>query len=115
MDGKRFFHSHGLRSFFASVLYKSGLPQLTIDFFLGYQIDKVTEAYFKADIKSLKSEYLKVLSEITFIEEVETRIVTDEWRAKMEEKHEKDKKEMEWLKREIEHLKRHAKDREELD
>ena len=79
IDGKRFFHSHGLRSFFASVLYKAGLPQLTIDFFLGHRIDKVTEAYFKADIPSLKQEYLKIIPEITFTEPVETRIITDEY------------------------------------
>lgn len=115
IDGKRFFHSHGLRSFFASLLYKAGLPQLTIDFFLGHRIDKVTEAYFKADIPSLRQEYLKIIHEITFTEPVETRIITDEWRAKVEKERELESKRVKELEKTVAELKSILDEKKELE
>lgn len=105
VDGKRFFHSHGLRSFFASTLYRAGLPQLTIDFFLAHKINPVTEAYFKADIGALKQEYVKVLPELSFIEPVETRVITDDLLVELERKREQDREQMRKMQRQIDMLK----------
>lgn len=42
---------------------------------LGHRIDSVTEAYFKADINSLKKEYMKAMQDLSF-EKVEVKKVT---------------------------------------
>jgi len=106
VDGKRFFHSHGLRSFFASTLYRAGLPQLTIDFFLAHKINPVTEAYFKADIGALKQEYVKVLPELSFIEPVETRVITDDLLRGFEEREQAREREMLEMRRLIDDIRR---------
>lgn len=81
---QRFFRSHALRKYFASVLYKKGLPQLTIDWMLGHKVDKVTEAYFKADIEALKKEYMKVVKDLS-IETVKIKkIATEEYKLLFE-------------------------------
>jgi integrase len=53
-----FLRSHSLRKYFATTLYKKGIPQLSIDFLLAHKIDNDTSAYFKADIESLKNQYI---------------------------------------------------------
>lgn len=98
VEGKRFFHSHGLRKFFASTLYKAGLAELTIQWLLGHKIDKVTEAYFKADINKLKSEYIKVLPDLTFTEKIKVRVVTDEKLKELEEEIKEMKETIGWRK-----------------
>lgn len=70
------FRSHNLRKIFTSTLYAAGLPQLTIDWMLGHQINPVTEAYFKADPTKLRLEYLKVVDKLTFIEKIKLEPVT---------------------------------------
>ena len=67
---QRFFHSHVLRSLFASTLYKNKLPELVVHWLLGHQINPVTEAYFKADIESLKNQYITCIKDLS-IEDTE--------------------------------------------
>jgi integrase len=73
--GKHFFTSHKLRKYFASVLYKNKLSQTKIDWMLGHSIKKVTEAYFLADIPTLKNQYMELMDELS-IENVETTVLT---------------------------------------
>lgn len=114
-QGNVFFHSHGLRSFFASMLYKAGLPQLTIDWFLGHKINRVTEAYFKADRESLKNEYMKIVPELTFTEPVETRVLTDDKLKEYEERDKKREAENQQLRKDVEELKRQMNRRDDLE
>lgn len=61
------FRSHNLRKIFTSNLYAAGLPQLTIDWLHGHQIDPVTESYFKADTSKLRLKYLRVVNKLTLL------------------------------------------------
>ena len=60
-----FLRSHSLRKYFATTLYKKGIPQLSIDFLLAHKIDSVTAAYFKADMESLKNQYLTCIEDLS--------------------------------------------------
>ena len=71
----RFFTSHKLRKYFASTLHKNKIPELTTHWLLGHRVDPVTEAYFKADINSLKEQYKTVVEDLS-IENVILREVT---------------------------------------
>lgn len=71
----RFFTSHKLRKYFASTLNRKNVPQLSIDWMLGHSIDKVTDAYFKLDVESLREQYKRVVEELS-IEKVVTREIT---------------------------------------
>ncbi len=71
----RFFTSHKLRKYFASTLHKNKIPELTTHWLLGHRVDPVTEAYFKADIESLKEQYKTVVEDLS-IENVILREVT---------------------------------------
>jgi len=69
-----FLRSHSLRKYFATTLYKKGIPQLSIDFLLAHKIDAVTSAYFKADIESLKNQYITCIEELS-IEDYEVHVL----------------------------------------
>jgi integrase len=60
-----FFRSHNLRKFFASTLFKNKIPELVTHHLLGHHIDTITEAYFKADIESLKNQYITCISDLS--------------------------------------------------
>ncbi len=87
-----FFRSHALRKFFASTLYSKDLQQLTIDFMLGHKINKTTEAYFKSNPNSLKTQYMKLVEDLS-IESVKVRrIESEEVKNIVNELNEKDKR-----------------------
>lgn len=95
--GKRgrqiYFRSHNLRKIFATKLYSAGLSQLTIDFLIAHRLNPITEAYFKADPSKLKSEYLKVLDNLTFREKVKvTRVESKEYQELFKKNLEMEKK-----------------------
>lgn len=73
-EHRNFFTSHMLRKLFTSTLYKVGVDKLAIDWMLGHKIDPITESYFKADVKSLKQQYLKVIADLT-LEKVRVKTV----------------------------------------
>lgn len=95
-----FMRSHALRKFAASMMYKTGIPQLSIDFFLGHKIDSTTEAYFKADTKSLKKQYFTCIKALS-IRDTEPQIIKDndliDLEAKMKENDLAHKKEVDKL------------------
>ena len=53
------------------------MPELTTHWLLGHRVDPVTEAYFKADINSIKEQYKTVVEDLS-IENVVLREVTTE-------------------------------------
>jgi integrase len=71
-EKRRFFTSHMLRKLFTTLLYKSGVDKLAIDWMLGHKINPITEAYFKTNEKDLKKNYMKALNHLT-LEKVKTR------------------------------------------
>ena len=72
------FRSHAVgRKYFATTLNKIGIPQLTIDFFLGHSLGQVTEAYIKPDVETLKNHYLKCIDALS-IEDTEVRVLESE-------------------------------------
>ena len=74
-----YFRSHNLRKFFTNMMSRAGIQQLNIDFMLGHRVkNKVTEAYFKPDPKTLEEQYMRALPYVTIKEKVEVRVVTDE-------------------------------------
>jgi len=87
----RFFTSHKLRKYFASTLYSKGLPQLTVDWFLGHRIDTVTDAYFKPDIDSLRNQYLGILKDLSIVDYEVKTLESLEFKE-LKEKYEKDSK-----------------------
>ena len=74
---QRFFKSHALRKYFASILHKNGLSQIDIDWFLGHEISGVNRSYIKSDPSNLKEEYLKVVEDLS-MEKVKVQMVTTE-------------------------------------
>lgn len=65
-NGQVLFRSHAVgRKYFATCLYRKGLPQLSIEWFLGHQIDSTTSAYYKQDITQLKEQYITCISELS--------------------------------------------------
>jgi integrase len=81
---QRFFHSHVLRAIFASTLYKNKLPELVVHWLLGHRINPVTEAYFKADINSLREQYITCIPELS-IEDTEIRVLDSEDKKRLDE------------------------------
>ena len=72
-----FFHSHALRKFFGSTLQTNGMQKLNYDFMMGHQVDRVTDAYIKPNIKALKNEYMRHLEDLS-IESVKVRRIESE-------------------------------------
>ena len=61
---------------------------------LGHSIDKVTESYFKADIPTLKHQYMELMDELS-IENVETTVLTTPAYDSLIEKLDEKEKELE--------------------
>ena len=60
------FRSHAVgRKYFATTLNDVGMPQLTIDFFLGHSLGLVTGAYIKPKVETLKNHYLKCIEALS--------------------------------------------------
>jgi integrase len=74
----RFFTSHKLRKFFASTLYSSNLQELKIHWFMGHIIPESTESYFKANVKTHRLDYMRLVPDLTFTEKVETKTIESE-------------------------------------
>ncbi|KAF5040539.1 hypothetical protein DSECCO2_532380 [anaerobic digester metagenome] len=66
--------NHNLRKYFATTLERNKVPHLSTRWMLGHTIDKVTNAYFKADPKSVKEDYLNVVNSLT-TNKVEIRVI----------------------------------------
>jgi hypothetical protein len=69
------FRSHAVgRKYFATTLNDVGIPQITIDFFLGHSLGPVTGAYIKPKVETLKEHYLKCIEALS-INDYEVHIV----------------------------------------
>jgi integrase len=76
---QRFFKSHSLRKYFASILHKNGLSSIDIDWFLGHEISGVNRSYIKSDPSKLKEEYLKVVEDLSIAKVKVTKVTTPEY------------------------------------
>lgn len=74
---QRYFKSHALRKYFASILHKNGLSQIDIDWLLGHEINGVNRSYIKSDPSNLKEQYMKVVEDLS-IAKVKVQMVTTE-------------------------------------
>ena len=60
------FRSHAVgRKWFATTLNDVGIPQITIDFFLGHSLGAVTGAYIKPNVETLKDHYFKCINALS--------------------------------------------------
>ncbi len=74
----RFFTSHKLRKFFTSTLFRNELQETIIHWYIGHKIPENTESYFKAHVKSHRNKYMKLVPELTFLENVEAKYIKSE-------------------------------------
>jgi len=75
-----FFHSHVLRKYYASTLYKLKIPELVVHWMLGHRVDPVTEAYFKSDLDFLKNQYIDCIPELSMEQTEILKMETDEYK-----------------------------------
>ncbi len=74
-----------LRKRFASILMESEIGYSQIQYMLGHVQSRVDGAYFKLlDEGSMRKAYLKALPKLMILEDVETRILTSDDKAKMD-------------------------------
>lgn len=76
------FHSHALRKYFASTLINKDIKQWSIDAMLGHAIkNRTTGAYFKPDPAHIKNDYLKIVEDLSIIEDFDVKhLETDEYK-----------------------------------
>lgn len=74
-EKRYFFTSHMLRKLFTTTLYRAKVDELAINWMLGHKINPITESYFKADVKTLRGNYLKALNELA-LESFEVKTIT---------------------------------------
>lgn len=76
------FHSHALRKYFATTLINKDIKQWSIDAMLGHAIkNRTTGAYFKPDPSHIKNDYLKIVEDLSIIEEFDIKhLQTDEYK-----------------------------------
>jgi integrase len=102
----RKFHSHALRKYFASTLINKDIKQWSIDAMLGHAVrNRTTGAYFKPDPKQIIGDYLKIVEDLSILEDVDIKhLETEEYKELKELKRaEKERKnEMEDMKNNLE-------------
>lgn len=79
------FHPHALRKFFATTLTNHDCDFLSVEFMLGHRLDRIREAYYKADPERLKMKYRMYMEHLTFTQEIEVRDVTSTELEELEE------------------------------
>lgn len=79
------FHPHALRKFFATTLTNHDCDFLSVEFMLGHRLDKIREAYYKADPERLKMKYRLYMEYLTFTQEIQVRDVTSTELEELEE------------------------------
>ncbi len=114
--------SHNLRRMFNSTLVAKKVPLINVDYMLGHRIDKVHEAYFRADMQALKEDYITYIPWLTFAEELDVT-VSPEFKRVIEENDklkaeitrvDVERTEFQELREEIKKLRKAQEDREEL-
>jgi integrase len=79
------FHAHALRKFFATTLTNHDCDFLSVEFMLGHRLDRIREAYYKADPERLKMKYRRYMEYLTFTQEIQVRDVTSTELDELEE------------------------------
>ncbi|MFZ0441669.1 MAG: hypothetical protein WAL81_03460 [Methanobacterium sp.] len=79
------------RKWFATTLNDVGIPQITIDFFLGHSLGAVTGAYIKPNVETLKDHYLKCINALS-IQDVEVKTIESPEFKELKEQYEYDSK-----------------------
>jgi len=86
------FRSHAVgRKWFATTLNDVGIPQITIDFFLGHSLGAVTGAYIKPNVETLKDHYLKCIEALS-IQDVEVKTIESLEYKELKEQYQSDSK-----------------------
>ena len=80
----RFFHSHGLRKFFATTMHSEGVSELMIDFWEGRTVKGTHSAYFNPSPEQLKRRYLNALNCVTIMSDVSYHDISSEEKQELE-------------------------------
>lgn len=80
----RFFHTHGLRKFFATNMLSEGVSELVIDFWEGRTVKGTHSAYFNPSPEQLKRRYMNALNCVTIFEEVSYHDISSEEKQELE-------------------------------
>lgn len=72
-----FWRSHGLRKYFISTIINNTGDHILADYLVGHKIDKVKQAYWKADPDKLKAKYLEVVEYLS-IDEIKFKVFESE-------------------------------------
>lgn len=83
-ETRRFFHTHGLRKFFATSMLAEGVSELTIDFWEGRTIKGTRSSYFHPKPEQLKRIYMNVLHCVTILENVSYHDINSEEKLELE-------------------------------
>lgn len=94
---KGHFHSHKLRKYFDTTLTNAGLPSKFVDWMLAHKPGDVEGRYKAPNPNALKECYKEHAEKLTFMESIETRILTDEKLQTLEEENRKLRRDLEKL------------------
>ncbi len=103
---RRFFTAGTLRKSFSETLKKSKLDDITIDFLLGYKLNKEIETDFKNNIESIKNQYITALGSLSLYSYYNES--NSEFEQLMARFNEKDK-ELEQIKEQLKYLEKRIK------
>ena len=81
----RFFHSHGLRKFFATNMLSEGVSELVIDFWEGRTVNGTHSAYFNPSPEQLKRRYMNALNCVTIMSDVSYHDISSEEKLELEQ------------------------------
>lgn len=86
--------SHNLRRRFGTLLTEHGLDFRRAEIMMGHLLPKTQRSYYKTlTVETMKRSYLKVMPALCIVDEMETRVLTDEKLAEIEREREQEKKE----------------------
>ncbi len=105
--------SHNMQRFLNSTLLAGKASMFFVDFLLGHQLDATHEAYYRADPKSLREEYIKYVPYLTIQKEADISESPEYQRIKQENqilqtetaRHVVERSELQELRAEIEKMK----------
>lgn len=95
-----FWRSHGLRKYFISTIINNTGDHILADYLVGHKIDKVKQAYWKADPDKLKAKYMEVVGYLS-IDESKFKVFRSEEFKKLTAELKESKKESQNIKNEF--------------
>jgi len=113
-DGTNYIRPHVLRKVFASTLERNKMPHLMTRWIMGHKLDQTTSAYFKADPKTLKEEYIQIVEHVNVNQEIKVKTVTtDGYDQLLNDSKAKDEK-LKALEKQVQEMIDHNKERDKL-